>query len=116
MNASEIIVNVSGTQFPVKVYTNTADDRGWVLGRIVVRNADYQYSSSYDFGAKVYDTPSKYGINEGRVSKLYVKDINSYIPTEVIGYDREWYLEPHCPQEMAALGAILTIFDTPSVQ
>ena len=113
MDAIEVIVDVSGTtKFPVKVYHTSADDRGWVEGNIVVQNEDYQWLSGYSFSAKVYDTPSRYGINNGRISKLYVRDVSTI--TEVIGYDRGWYCEPQHPQEKAVLGALLTIFDIPS--
>ena len=111
MDAIEVIVDVSRTaKFPVKVYHTSADDHGWVEGNIVVQSEDYQWLNGYSFSAKVYDTPSTFGINEGRISKLYVKDVSTN--TEVIGYDRGWYCEPQYPQEKAALGALLTIFDT----
>lgn len=106
----EVIVDVSGTKFPVKVYYSTADKCVWVEGNAVVQSEDYQWLSGYSFSAKVYDTPSKYGINEGRISKLYVRDVSTI--TEVIGYDRGWYCEPQYPQEKAVLEALLTIFDT----
>ena len=105
-----VMVNVDKTscvEFPVEVRYNTADDRGWIEGRIEIQYGTY----SYEFEAKVYDTPSHNGIDDGCISKLYIKDIMT--DTEVIGYDRGWYLEPHCPQEYAALNALLTIFDTP---
>lgn len=101
--------NTSGIEFPVEVRYHEADDC-WVEGYIVVRSVCHQYSSCYKFEAKVYDTPSKYGINEGCISKLYVKDINSDTAIEVIGYDRGWYLKPQCLQDHAALKALLTIF------
>lgn len=115
MNATEITVSVSGTEFPVKVYHDTVNDRGWVSGYITVRSADYLYVSRYDFEAKVYYEPSDNGINGGRISKLFVKDADPDMVFEVIGYDREWYLEPQRPQDEAALGAILAIFDMPNM-
>jgi len=111
MNISAVTVDVSGTQFPVKVYYNTVDDRGWTAGRIeTLSGVDHYESYIYEFEAKVYDLPSKYGINEGGISKLYVKDINSDTATEVIGYDRGWYLKPQCLQDHAALKALLRVF------
>lgn len=59
----------------------------------------------------MYRVPSHNGIDDGRISKLYVTDIMT--DTEVIGYDRGWYLKPTCPHEYAALNALLEIFDTP---
>ena len=106
----EVIVDVSGTKFPVKVYYSTADKCVWVEGNAVVQSEDYKYLNGYSFSAKVYDAPSTFGINKGRISKLYVRDVSAN--TEVIGYDREWYCEPQYPQEKAVLEALLTIFDT----
>lgn len=54
----------------------------------------------YQFEAKVYDEPSTYGINEGRISKLRVWDgtmpTNAVNPFEssIMNYDREWNIEP----------------------
>ena len=100
--------NSTGTEFLVEVCHDPIDERGWTDGRVTIPNVCQNGSYNYEFCAKVYDLPSKYGINEGRISKLNVKDVNTN--TEVIGYDRGWYLEPHCPQECAALNALLEIF------
>ena len=109
MNISTVTVDVSGTQFPVKVYYNTVDDYGWTAGRIeTLSGVDHYESYIYEFEAKVYDLPSKYGINEGRISKLSVKDMRTDV--EIVGYDREWYLEPKRSQEYAIVNALLMIF------
>lgn len=99
--------NTSEVEFTVEVFYNTVDDYGWTEGRIEIQYGTY----SYEFEAKVYRVPSHNGIDDGRISKLYVKDIMT--DTEVIGYDRGWYLKPSCPHEYAALNALLEIFDTP---
>ena len=108
MNITEVIVDVSGTKFPVTVYYSTADKCVWVEGNAVVQSEDYEYLNGYSFSAKVYDGPSTSGINGGRICKLYVRDVSTN--TEVIGYDWEWYCEPQYPQEKAVLEALLTIF------
>lgn len=111
--STRVMVDVDKTscvEFPVEVRYNTADDRGWIEGYITVHSVCHQYSSCYEFVAKVYDASSEYGINEGRISKLCVKDVNSGTATEVIGYDRGWYLKPQCMQDHAALCALLKIF------
>ena len=109
MNISTVTVDVSGTQFPVKVYYNTVNDCGWTAGRIeTLSGAGHYETYIYEFSAKVYDLPSKYGINEGRISKLSVKDMRTDV--EIVGYDREWYLEPKRSQEYAIVNALLMIF------
>ena len=55
---------------------------------------------------KVYDEPSKYGINNwGKISKLELK-INEEL---VAQYDREWVVEPTC--EAAKIATILLFYD-----
>ena len=90
MNITEVTVDVSGTQFPVKVYYDTVDDYGWTAGRIeTLSGVDHYESYIYEFEAKVYGLPSKNGIDGGRISKLFVKDMRT--DAEIIGYDREWF-------------------------
>ena len=54
---------------------------GWVSGKC----GDYTYE------AKVYDNGSKFGINNGRVSKMTMYDKND---NWVMNYDRGWDIEP----------------------
>lgn len=54
----------------------TSDNREincWVSGSAVRGNGETVY-----FEAKVYDLGSEYGIDDGRVSKLWIKDVYSY--------------------------------------
>ena len=54
----------------------------------------------HHFQAAVYDEPSVYGINEGRISKLMVWDETKrqcrrgYSRTILMNYDRGWDIEP----------------------
>lgn len=104
-NLADVVV------IPVEVDYITVDAYGWIDGHIEIPNMCQYGPFSYEFEAKVYDTPSPNGIDDGCISKLWVKDVNTN--TQVIGYDRGWYLEPCCPQEYVALNALLEIFDTP---
>lgn len=50
--------------------------------------------------AKIYDEPSKYGIDNGRISKLYLTKVpcpleNLNDTTVVAHYDREWVIKPN---------------------
>lgn len=56
----------------------------WEKGKIEIDGTEYNYS------AKVYDEPSQFGINEGRISKLTVKQGKK----DIINYDRGWDIEP----------------------
>lgn len=103
------LYNMTEVEFPVEVCYYTVNDYGWIRGHITVQSVCRYHSCYYEFEAKVYGMPSKYGIDDGCISKLYVKDINTN--TEVIGYDRGWYCEPCCPQEYAVVNALLDIFE-----
>lgn len=52
----------------------------WIKGQI----------NDYEYEAKVFEEGSKYGINEGNISKLCIKKDNEYIAN----YDRGWDIEP----------------------
>ena len=69
----------------------------WKEGSIKVGSDIYHYQ------VKVYDTPSQYGIQRGRISKLSVR-LNDQV---VIGYDRGWYKKPSTQEERAVLWIIL---------
>lgn len=55
----------------------------WVNGE--VNNGEYVFES------KLYDEGSVFGINEGRVSKLWIRDNYNRC---VVNYDRGWDIEP----------------------
>ncbi len=68
-----------------------------------------QYGN-YKFCAKVYDIGSYYGINEGRVSKLNIKEIKEN--KEIVNYDRVWDIQPKNDKDIAAFKAILKAFES----
>ena len=45
----------------------------------------------YEYEAKVYDEGSEFGIHDGRISKLSVKDPDGFL---VAAYERGWCLNP----------------------
>lgn len=57
--------------------------------------------------AKVYDEPSCYGINEGRISKLQIK-IDG---VTVVEYDRGWELEPEESNTAAQIALAILLND-----
>ena len=63
---------------------------GWVQGKI----------DGYHFEAKVFDEPSRFGIHEGRTSKLMIWDEAKRLRTRnissacIMNYDRGWDIEP----------------------
>lgn len=59
----------------------------------------------HSFGIKVYDVGSHFGINDGRVSKLYVTAMNGKF--QLIAYDRGWDKKPHTQFQQELLDALL---------
>jgi hypothetical protein len=69
--------------------------RGWLEGSI----------NGFCFQAKVFDTGSKFGINNGRVSKLMVWEHRT--STDLFSYDRGWDAEPIDDEQKEVLQALL---------
>ena len=63
------------------------------------------YLDGYHYQAKVYDEGSIYGINEGRISKLWM----SRDGRTVASYDRGWDIHPDA-EAQAAFEKIITRF------
>ena len=59
--------------------------------------------SWFHYWLKVYDEPSKFGINEGRISKLMLKRKGEV----VCNYDRAWDIHPVDEDTEAALQILL---------
>ena len=85
----------------------------WVEGTLEETLPDRSYvGESYGFQAKVYDKGSKFGINKGRISKLFVwkndlgrRDSDRNI---IANYDRGWDVQPKNAAEKEALQQIIS--------
>lgn len=86
-------------QMPEIVITQPQDEIGWVNGRF----------GKYSFDAKVYRVPSKYGINEGCVSKLSIRRQPG--GRDVVNYDRGWDIRPEGDEITEAFGKILAFLE-----
>lgn len=75
-------------------FTNESDGNGWVTGKV-----DYN-GREYKFTAKVFEEGSIHGINEGRVSKLMIRNENTTGWYGVfVNYDRGWDIEPETEEQ-----------------
>lgn len=61
-------------------FTEFNNSSNWVSGKV----------NDYEFGAKLFDEGSNYGIDNGRVSKLSIYNSEDTI----VNYDRGWDIEP----------------------
>lgn len=59
------------------------------------------------FTIKKFDEGSKYGINEGKISKLFIQDSNKNI---LACYDRGWDIKPHA-EAKEILEKILEVYN-----
>lgn len=107
-----VAIDSSGVKYSMEAEYDAINDYGQTKVYIQIPDASqYDGSYLYECSAKVDSVGSKNGINNGRISKLYVRDVNTN--TEVIGYDCGWYHEPSCFPERAVVSLLLEIFDTP---
>lgn len=74
----------------------------WTEGTIGVPDKDGKYIA-VKYQAKIYDEPSMFGIEEGRISKLNLRQDGK----EVYNYDRGLDLPPQTPEAEIALAILL---------
>ena len=60
----------------------------------------------HPFGVKVCDEESGFGIDDGRVIKLYVNDPDT--DEELFAYERGWETYPRTPEQQELCDALLT--------
>ena len=87
-----------------KGYTETKQDDLWRIGNARIHGKDYTVMG------KVFDEPSKYGINGGRISKLSVWPKEKNWSNSIINYDRGWDIEPKGHKAKKILNEILNYY------
>lgn len=87
------------------VFASRKTATGWVSGHVSVDGKEYTYE------AKVYDEGSEYGIDGGRISKLYVIPADAGGWSEpIIEYDRWWGVMPADDTAKKVLEEILAMY------
>ncbi len=72
----------------------------WVTG--VVNNGEYE------FEGKVFEESSQFGINQGNVSKLLIREGNTKgFEGVFVNYDRGWDIEPETEEEQSVFLEVL---------
>ena len=69
----------------------TPDEGAWITGTISKDGGEYEVQ------AKVFDEPSEFGIDHGRISKLWVKEKGWPV---CISYDRGWDIYPQTNEDL----------------
>lgn len=62
----------------------------------------------YFINAKIYDEPSESGIDNGRISKLFITHADRYV---VCNYDRGWDVKPSKAADLALFHEFLNCFN-----
>ena len=81
----------------------------WKEGVIGVPVGDGKYTGIW-YQAKVYDMPSEYGIEGGRISKLQLRSGSRRDGEIVASYDRGWNIKPKTEAAEIALAILLESF------
>ncbi|WP_050763165.1 DUF7678 domain-containing protein [Roseobacter sp. GAI101] len=90
-------------QSGIAINGDQTDKSLWIEGSIMTM-------PGYTFHAKLYDEPSKFGIEGGKISKLDVRKDDNL----VMRYDRGWVVDPKTQEQKEALQRIRTgLDDTP---
>ena len=84
-------------------YKKDRDIPEWKIGFITLGKYIYK------FEAKVFEEPSQFGIDNGCISKLYVKEHGKHEPMFV--YERGWDIKPKTEIAKVLLSIIQTEFD-----
>ncbi len=89
---------MSDKKIQAKITSDTRKEDNWVSGQI---------SDAITFDAKVFDEPSVFGINKGKVSKLKIFENGKWI----VNFDRGWDIKPQTPEHKAIYKAVMTRLD-----
>ncbi len=66
--------------------------------------------NGFEFNAKVYRTPSDMGIDQGRISKLTLKQGGKI----VVSYDRGWDIRPATTEQKQAVAELVKKYSRPA--
>ena len=80
-------------------FTFFPHDENWVRG----------ICGAYTFCALLFDEPSRFGINGGRVSKLEIRNSEKTITAN---YDRGWDVKPKTEEQKAVFQSVLDFLET----
>ena len=79
----------------IRITSDMRKATGWVSGTV---------DGNITFEAKVFDNPSVFGIDDGRISKLSIRNANE----EFVNYDRGWDIEPSMPEHRKIYEAVVS--------
>lgn len=80
----------------------------WIKGRLKDQKLDVS------FEMKVFADTSHFGIEDGRISKLFVHEGKEWTrdwDTCLINYERGWDIEPHSPKAIVIMDMLMQAID-----
>ena len=95
--------NAGFTEGPNKLIKVLRHDGAWTIARAKVENR------FFEINVKHFEEPSRFGIKNGRVSKLWIREEGK---TEAdVSYDRGWDVRPKTKSAKAVLNEILAMYN-----
>lgn len=90
-------------------FTSFVKGDNWVSAK--VNDGEYTVSS------KLFDEGSTFGINDGRVSKLSIRETSkinelNWFDGCIVNYDRGWDIEPQTDKEKEVFEAVLNFLES----
>ena len=91
------------TEGPHKMVKITEHDGAWTMAKARAENRIFYV------WAKHFEEPSKFGINNGRISKLWIREEGEIEPC--VSFDRGWDVKPKTKAAKAVYNEILAMYN-----
>ena len=91
------------TEGPHKMVKILKHDRAWTIAEALFEKTIYYIN------VKHFDKPSKYGIQNGRISKLWIREEGEIEPC--VSYDRGWNVRPRSKAAKGLYNEILAMYN-----
>jgi len=106
MDENGIVENDTPVNTLQAVFTRWENGNNWVSGTI----------GEWTFSSKLFDEPSTFGINDGRVSKLSIYndklrlEKQDFFASAIVNYDRGWDIEPK-EEHLPVFNAVMELLE-----
>ena len=91
------------TEGPHKMVKIVKHDGAWTIAEALFEK------TIYHINVKHFEEPSKYGIHNGRISKLWIREEGTIEP--LVNYDRGWEIRPKSKAAKAIYNEILAMYN-----
>ena len=95
--------NAGYTEGPHKLIKVLRHDGAWTIARAKVEDR------FFEINVKHFEEPSRFGIQNGRISKLWIREEGEIEP--LVNYDRDWDVRPRSKAAKAIYNEILAMYN-----